>query len=146
MADDMFFSADGKTLRKGRRIAKRTPVTRPAEFWCADDQGELLRGVVKDLSPYGLLLECKQVLPVGTKICVELKKEELFADTLTSLMCKIVRSVETEFGPWHMGVQRLLPPTKTASKPLRITPPKTSAPKRRARRMYNLNWVVGGEE
>jgi len=146
MADEMFFSADGKTLRKGRRRAKRTPVQRPAGFWCADDQGGILQGLVRDLNPYGLLLESNEGLPVGTEIWVELKRDELFADSLSCVRGKIVRVADTQTGTWHMGVQLAVVPPKPASKPIRITPKRSTLPERRPTRMYSLDYVLGSEE
>ena len=146
MADEMFFSADGKTLRKGRRKAKRTPVKRPAGFWCADDQGGIFQGLVRNLNPYGLLLESDKDLPVGTEIWVELKRDELFADSLSCLRGKIVRVSDTQTGVWHMGVQLAVVPPKSASKPIRITQKISTLPGRRPTRMYSLDYVLGSGE
>lgn len=146
MADEMFFSADGKTLIKGRRAARRTPVQRPAEFWRADDGGGLFLGVIRNLNPYGLLLESNVALPVGTEICVEMKRDEHFADSLTCLEGKVARLVSTNSGIWQMGVQLAIAPPKTASKPIRIPPKRSTLPERRPTRMYSLDYVLGSEE
>ena len=146
MADEMFFSVDGKTLKKGRRAAKRTLVSRQAEFWRADDQGGLLQGLIRDLNSYGLLLESNEALPVGTKIWVELKRDELFADSLSCVKGEIVRLVDIQSGAWHMGVQLAIAPPKPVSNPIRITPKRSTLPERRPTRMYSLDYVVGSEE
>jgi hypothetical protein len=146
MADEMFFSADGKTLRKGRRIAARTPVERPAGFWCADDRGGIFQGLVRNLNPYGLLLESDQGLPVGTELWVELKRDELFADALSCVKGTVVRVADVQHGVWHMGVQLVVAPPKAPSKPLRITPKNATLPERRPTRMYSVDYVVGSEE
>jgi len=146
MADEMFFSSDGKTLRKGRRVATRTPVERPAGFWCADDQGGIFQGLIRNLNPYGLLLESDQELPVGTEIWVELKRDELFADSLSCVKGRIVRVADTQAGLWHMGVQLAVAPPKPSSKPIRLSSKKSTLPERRPTRMYSLDYVVGSEE
>lgn len=146
MADDMFFSADGKTLRKGRRISKRTPVRRPAEFWRADDDGGLFQGLIRDLNQYGLLLEADRGLPVGTAVCVELKRDALFGSTLSCVKGKVVRVLDTGRGRWQMGVQLILERPREASKPIRIEPKKSTLPKRQPTRMYTADFVLGAEE
>jgi len=143
MADEMFFSANGKTLRKGRRAAKRTEVQRPAAFWRADDEGGLFQGLIRNLNPYGLLLESDNGLPVGTEVCVELKRDELFADSLSSLKGTVARLVGTGTGTWHMGIQIAIEPPKPDSKPIRIEPKRTTLPERRPTRMYSM---MGSEE
>ena len=137
MADDMFFTADGKTLRKGRRVTKRTPVKRPATFWRADDNGRLHQGLIRDLNSYGLLLESGRGLPVGTVIQVELKREGYFAGPLSSVKGKVVRVVDTGRGTWQMGVQLILARPEPASKPIRIEQKKSTLPKRKPTRMRN---------
>jgi hypothetical protein len=146
VADDMFFSADGKTLKKGRRVTKRTPVKRLAEFWRADDKGGLYRGLIRDLNPYGLLLECNRGLPVDTVIQVELKRDGSFADPLSAVNGRIVRVVDTGRGTWQMGVQLILARPEPASKPIRIEPRKSTLPERKPTRMYSLDTMLGTEE
>ena len=146
MADNMFFSADGKTLKKGRRIAERTPVRRPAEFWRADDKDGRNQGLIRNLNPYGLLLEAAGGLPVGTVIRVELKRDEFFAGCLSCVKGKIVRALDTGRGTWQMGVQLILERPKLASKPIRIEPKKSTLPKRHPTRMHTLDIVLGSEE
>jgi len=146
MADEMFFSADGKTLRKGRRAARRTSVSRPAEFWRSDDEGGLFLGVIRNLNPYGLLLESGMGLPVGTQICIEMKRDEHFADSLTCLKGEVARLVGTGNGTWQMGVQLAVAPPKPASKPIRISPKRSTLPERHPTRMYSMDYVLGSEE
>ena len=146
MADEMFFSADGKTLRKGRRAARRTSVQRPAEFWRADDEGGLFPGLIRNLNPYGLLIESRVALPVGTEICIEMKRDEHFADALTCLNGNVARLVGTGNGTWQMGVQLAIAPPKPAAKPIRIPPKRSTLPERRPTRMYSLDYVLGSEE
>ena len=143
MGDQLFFSTDGKRLRKGRRATKRTRVQRPAEFWPRDDEDGLFLGVIRNLSPYGLLLESDYALPVGTEICVELKRDALFANSLSRVSGRIARLIEARTGTWHMGVQLAVARPNSASKPIRITVKAPTLPERRARRMYSL---IGGEE
>jgi hypothetical protein len=142
----MFFSADGKTLKKGRRIARRTAVRRPAEFWCADDEGGLYQGLIRDLNSYGLLLESGRDLPVGTLIQVELKRDGYFSGPLSCVKGRIVRVVDTSRGTWQMGVQLILARPEPASKPIRIEPRKSTLPERKPTRMYTLDTVLGTEE
>jgi len=146
MTDEMFFSVDGKTLRKGRRIAKRTVVRRPAEFWRADGKGGLFQGLIRNLNPYGLLLESDKGLPVATAIWVELKREEVFSGALSCVEGKVVRVVDTGAGTWQMGVQLVVASRKEPSKPIRITPKKSALPERRPTRMHTLDYVLGKEE
>ena len=146
MADEMFFSADGKTLRKGQRVAKRTSVRRPAEFWRADDEGGLFLGIIRNLNPYGLLLESSTGLPVGTEIRLEMRRDEHFADALTCLTGKVARLIGTANGTWQMGIQLAIAPSKPKSKPIRIPEKRSTLPERHPTRMYSLDYVLGSEE
>ena len=50
MADEMFFSPDSKSLRRGKRIAPRTETSRPCLVWPEDAPEMQMRGVILHLN------------------------------------------------------------------------------------------------
>jgi hypothetical protein len=83
MGDDMFFSTDARSLRRGRRIARRTPTCRPCLVWPTDAPEMQFRGVVLDINPYGMLVRMMEPIPQGTDVWVQLMRDEQFAEALS---------------------------------------------------------------
>lgn len=84
MADDMFFSSDSRSLRRGRRTAKRTPTCRPCLVWPSDAPEIQLQGVVLDINPYGMLVRMLELVPVGTAVHIQLMRDDQFQQPLSA--------------------------------------------------------------
>ena len=106
MQDEMFLSDDLKSLRRGKRRARRTETCRPCLMWPASSPDAELQGVVMDLSPYGMLVRTLGALPAGMEVKVQLMRDEDFRDPLAApVEGMVVRSVPGGEGFTDHGVQ-----------------------------------------
>ena len=150
MADEMFLSPDQKSLRRGRRRSARTETCRPCVVWAADDPEIAYRGVVLDVSPYGMCIRMLDYLPPNTNVQVQLMRDDTFESPLSiPFEGLVVRTFETEQGFMDHGieVQRSQPRRPEEGRPTRI--------ERRDRRnmiglggqsrMHTLDFTVGDQ-
>jgi len=80
MPDEMFFSNDEKGLVRGRRAAKRTETFRPCIITLPD--GGRIEGIILNLTPHGMLVRLMGTLPVGTRVEVQMMRDESFQKPL----------------------------------------------------------------
>ncbi len=80
MPDEMFFSNDEKGLVRGRRAAKRTETFRPCLITLPD--GGRIEGIILNLTPHGMLIRLMGTLPVGTRVEVQMMRDETFQKPL----------------------------------------------------------------
>jgi hypothetical protein len=85
MPDDMFFSDDARSLRRGRRIATRTPTCRPCLLWPKDDPTMRVEGVVMNVNPHGCLIRSLHHFPVGTLVEIQIMRDDEFSQPLSIL-------------------------------------------------------------
>ena len=78
MADDMFFAKDDQSLRRGKRVAKRTDTCRPCLLSLQDEGAAEYQGVVMDMTPYGMLIRIMGDVPMGAKVNIQLMRDETF--------------------------------------------------------------------
>lgn len=78
MADDMFFAKDDQSLRRGKRVAKRTDTCRPCLVTLREEDSVEYQGVVMDMTPYGMLIRIMGDVPMGAKVNIQLMRDETF--------------------------------------------------------------------
>lgn len=92
MFDDMFFSNDNKSLRRGRRQSARTETCRPCLVWLKEASELMFNGVAINMTPFGLLVRMIDNMPLGTVVMVQLMRDEEFLEPLTApLEGRVVR-------------------------------------------------------
>ncbi len=106
MADEMFFSEDSKSLRRGKRIAPRTETSRPCLIWPDDVPEMQLRGLILDMNVYGMLIRVRESLPPGLHVQVQLMRDGEFRESLTQpVAALVVRSILQNDGFVELGIQ-----------------------------------------
>jgi hypothetical protein len=143
MADEMFFTPDMKSLRRGKRIAQRTPTNRPCLVSLKDIPEMPLRGVVIDATPHGMLIRLPDPLLPGTELSIQMMRDEEYREPLSApLDARVMRMVAAATGDIDHGVaivQKKCKPVR--GRPAREIP---AAPRRRARsRMHTLDITAG---
>lgn len=144
MPDEMFFSDDMKSLRRGRRVAQRTPVCRPCMVWRKDAPEDKFQGVVMDVSPYGMLVRMLECFEAGTRLSVQMMRDDTFTEALAAPHeGLVVRAVQDDGGFVNHGVQ-LMHERRAKAKGRTARPePKKRPAKRRAARMHTIDYTVG---
>lgn len=144
MSDDMFFSSDSRSLRRGKRIAQRTPTCRPCLVWPADAPEIAVQGVVLDMNPYGMLIRMLEVLPPPTVVRVQLMRDDTFDQPLAApLEGRVVRHAGGEGVFLDHGI--LLSQKKSQTEAIRriqYVPPRALL-KRPPPRMHTLDITIG---
>jgi hypothetical protein len=76
--DDMFFSRDLQSMRRGNRRASRTPVCRPCILWIksARDSEKKYYGVILDINRFGICVRMLDKIDLGTEVVVQLMRDE----------------------------------------------------------------------
>lgn len=144
MSDDMFFSADSRSLRRGKRVAQRTPTCRPCLVWPADAPEIAVQGVILNINPFGMLIRMLETLPSAMDIRIQLMRDEDFQQPLAPpVEGTIVRQVTTEDGFVDHGVRLSQKKTQVESvRRIQYTPPRES-PRPAAPKMHTLDITVG---
>lgn len=121
MADEMFFSTDSKSLRRGKRVAPRTETCRPCLVWPEDAPDMHVRGVILDINAYGMLIRMMEALPPGMRIQVQLMRDDEFREPLAKpVTAMVVRNILQDDGFVEHGIQVLQETIRREeSKPLR---------------------------
>tara|TARA_R110001592_G_scaffold30011_4_gene107948 strand:- start:1760 stop:2248 length:489 start_codon:yes stop_codon:yes gene_type:complete len=86
----MVISSDNRSLQRGRRAAARTEVCRPSLVWLPDDPENKMEGVVLDLNPRGLRIRMLDEFPEGTRLKVQLMRDEEFQVPLSQPLTVLV--------------------------------------------------------
>lgn len=145
MPDEMFLTEDGRALKRGKRIARRTEVARPCVVWLEDLPETRYDGLVLDITPYGMLLRMVETLPPGTPVCVQLLRDDPSQTPLAQPhVGVIVRTLPGERFTRH-GV-KLVHKELPKVEPRRVETPKAAPARRRSRpRMHTIDYTVGDE-
>lgn len=85
MPDEMFFSDDARSLRRGRRIAPRTPTCRPCMIWSKADPAIRVEGVMMNVNPYGCLVRSLHSFPAGTRVEIQIMRDDDFTQPLSKV-------------------------------------------------------------
>lgn len=136
MPDEMFFSDDARSLRRGRRIAPRTPTCRPCVLWPKDDPTIRVEGVVMNVNPYGCLVRSLHSFPKGTAIEIQIMRDDDFSQPLSTIQAgEIVRHEKSVPGFTDHGIKLVQKEIrKTESRP--VVRPKAKQGPRRVTRMH----------
>jgi len=144
MPDEMFFTEDEQSLRRGKRRAPRTVTCRPCLIWVRDAEDAKFQGVVMDVNPYGMLVRMFDILEQGTEIFVQLMRDEAFQEPLAPpTRGKVVRTSDAGNGFTDLGVQlEQRDIRRPESKPVKFAP----KPRLRYRkpRMHTIDVTLGG--
>ena len=106
MADEMFFSPDSLSLRRGRRIAKRTPTSRPCVIWPSDSREMEVQGLVLDINPYGMLVRIDEPFAVGTVVRIQLMRDDGRKEALsTPVEGRVIRHVKQHGSQVDHGIK-----------------------------------------
>ncbi|HNR29892.1 MAG TPA: hypothetical protein PKI11_03285 [Candidatus Hydrogenedentes bacterium] len=142
--EEMIWSPELKSLRRGRRAAPRTEVCRPCLLWRKDEPETKLEGVVLDLNPHGMRVRLLESLDIGDVVIIQMMRDEEFNVPLSQpIQTRVVRA-QPGFGDLvDHGVQVILRPIhRAASRPVVITP--RPRPRRTPRtRMHTVDITVG---
>ena len=144
MADDMFFTKDGRALRRGRRISPRTETCRPCLLSVADDPETQFPGVVMDMSPYGMRVRMIEAFPQGAIVTVQMMRDEEYAVPLSDpVQATVARVVPDDTGFMDHGVRILQKVARRAeARPVRPRKETQTAPARTTR-MYTMDVTLG---
>jgi len=139
MPDDMFFSADSKSLHRGKRTTRRTDTCRPCLVWLKDASGQQFEGVVMDISPYGMLIRMLQAMPPGTEVRVQMMRDDEFRTPLAAPRDGVVvRAKLGQEGFTDHGVRiEQKPIVRPESRPVEL--PKRSARRPRRTKMHTID-------
>lgn len=143
MPDEMFFTSDMRSLRRGKRVAARTASCRPCLVWPKDAPEIELEGVIMNMNAYGLRIRMMELLPLGTEIRVQLMRDDDFKEPFAApLEGKVVRN-ETSLGQFiDHGVQLTQKKTlRTESRPVHLDRPSPRVV--RPTRMHTIDITVG---
>lgn len=106
MTDDMFFTDDMRSLRRGKRIAPRTETCRPCLVWAKDAPDAKFFGVVMDINPYGMRIRMMDEIGPDTAVVVQLMRDEDYEVPLARpLEATVVRIQPTKEDLTDHGVQ-----------------------------------------
>ena len=143
MTDEMFFSSDMRSLRRGKRAAARTETCRPCLVWETAQPGNRLQGVVMDINPYGVRVRMFETLPPNTEVIVQLMRDEDFQVPLATAVEGTVVRLESAAGNLTDHGIRLVKQEieHRESKPIRIE--RRPARRTRKARMHAFDVTVG---
>ena len=94
MADEMFFTADRRALRRGRRVSARTETCRPCLVWLKDAPEDRYPGVVMDINPQGMCIRMVEALPQNSDVVVQMMRDDEFKEPLAEPLEVHVARVE----------------------------------------------------
>ena len=144
MTDEMFYSEDMRSLRRGKRSKQRTVTCRPCLVWTDESPEVGHRGVVLDLTPHGMLVRMLDTLLPGTQVKIQLMRDEEFREPLADpVRGMIVRSNSEEDGFTDHGVQlRQEQVRRPTARPIamRRKRPQLARPKQS---MHTIDFTVG---
>ena len=123
MPDDMFFTQDERSLRRGKRREKRTEICRPCVIQTRDGVLQRAEGVVLDMNPYGMRIRMLDSLPVGSTVSIQLMRDDTFDEPFSRpLEGAIVRNESSAEGFIDHGVR--------LEEPLMVEPQRRAVPRR----------------
>ena len=143
MADEMFFSEDMRSLRRGRRIAPRTETCRPCLVWLKEEPEEKHCGVVMDINPYGMRIRMLDQIATGKPILVQMMRDDEYKQPLAApVEALIVRQIEEADDMTDHGV-RIMQKEIRRYEPRPAPIEKRPVARKQKARMYTLDITVG---
>lgn len=143
MGDEMFFSDDMRSLRRGKRVARRTETCRPCLVWTRDLPETQHYGVIMDMTPYGLRVRMMAEIGPGADIVIQLMRDDDFLVPFSKpIEASVTRTQQEANGFTDHGV-RLLQEAAKRAEPKPMEPRQKPAARRRRPRMYTLDVTLG---
>jgi hypothetical protein len=122
----MVISPDNRSMQRGRRRASRTEVCRPCLVWVPEAPEAPFEGVVLDLNPRGMRIRMLSAFDEGTRLTVQLMRDENFQVPLSQpLTINVVRVLESPDGFVDHGTVLEVAKIKKAGnvRPVRVARP-----------------------
>ena len=145
MPDEMFFTSDERSLRRGKRREARTEICRPCVIQTRDGVLHRAEGVVLDMNPFGMRVRMLDPVPIGSAISIQLMRDDTFDEPFSRpLEGAVVRSESNAEGFVDHGIQ--------LEEPLIVDPPQRPVPrpafqpfdtKRVTPGMHTIDFTVG---
>ena len=108
MAEELYFSPDGKSLKRGKRASKRRPIDRQVEMWRVGEEGTIVEGRATDISLDGLMIHTAGDFALDDEIMVDVKRgKELDGPTFLYARARVVRIIEVDGGLRGLGIRLL---------------------------------------
>ena len=144
MADDMYFSEDERSLHRGSRVAPRTDTCRPCVVHTLDKEKLNIHGVVLDINPHGMLVRMMEIVPLGTKVSIQLMRDDDFKIPFSSVhRGEIMRHIGTTGGFTDHGLKiENQEVRRDESKPI-VIEQKRAIRSRQKSGMHNIDSTVG---
>lgn len=108
MVEELYFSEDGKSLRRGRRASKRREIERSVQIWRPGQEETPAVGIATDISLEGILLHTPEPFAVGDEVLVDVKRgKNLEADTFLFVRGEVRRSEKLKNGRYSLGIRMM---------------------------------------
>lgn len=115
MAEELYFSPDGKSLKRGKRGAKRRPIDRRVEMWRLGEEDQRVEGTATDISLDGLMIRAPADFTIGEEIMVDVRRgKELDTPTFLYARARVVRIVDGDAGGRGFGLRLVAKERKPA--------------------------------
>lgn len=143
MPDEMFFSSDMRSLRRGKRVTARTSTCRPCLVWPKDLPAQRYEGVVMNMNAYGMLIRMLEQLPKGTDVMIQLMRDDDLQEPLAAPIEGTVARSSPQTGPFADHGIKLVQQTirRAESRPVHL-PQRRPMPIHRPR-MHTIDITVG---
>lgn len=107
--EHMVTAGEGRSLHRGQRKAPRTKVCRPCILWSEESPEIRVQGVLLDLNPYGMRIRCLQPLEAGTRLSLQMMRDDSFRDPLSPpINVEVMRTEPSRNGFVDHGVRTIL--------------------------------------
>jgi len=106
VVDELFFTPDGKSLRRGRRGSKRHAIERLVHIWRPGDEENRAIGVATDISLEGVLVYTSEPFGIGEEVMLDIKRsKESDGPTFIYVRGEIVRHTPPRNGMLGLGIR-----------------------------------------
>lgn len=138
--EDMYVSADQRSVNRGRRVAPRTEVCRPCLVWQPDAPRERWQGVMLDLNPYGMRIRMLDMFDVDTVLVAQMMRDDEFRLPLSPpIRVRVVRVADGGDGFIDHGVKVLLTKIRKPEEGARVRPEHPTVFRPRKPRMHTAD-------
>ncbi len=145
MPDEMFFSNDELSLLRGKRAAARTEVCRPGLVAARGPSPRAVEGVIIDMNPHGMLIRMMERIPVGSKVVVQMMRDDRFQRAFSSPRDgTVVRTTAADNGFMDHGIKLMVKRIPKASERPILIEQARPRPKSAPTRMHTIDVTIGG--
>lgn len=141
--EDMFVSSNTKSMHRGRRVAPRTEVCRPCVVHTLEDPGDTRQAVILDLTPYGMRVRMLDRYPIGTKVIVQMMRDDEFKVPLSRpIFANVIRAESSFAGFIDHGLQLQFAKIKRAMEGRPISVARPNPLRRSTTRVYSVDHIL----